>query len=310
LWAHWLGLGHSRRASWLHRAARQVMAAGGEVPGTLEQLRRLPGIGDYTAAAVASIAFGVAEPALDGNVERVIARLLALEGNPRAAQQRRRLLAAARQLLVPGAPGDSNQALMELGARVCLPRRPRCEGCPLASGCQAGRRGSAERHPPPRTRRAPERLRLTVAVVSAEDGGVLLFRRSEQEPLLAGSWELPWARAASVAGGARELGERYGGDWRLGAELGRLRHSITFRRLEVAVRTAWVDPHEEVAGGGDAGWFDAEARSRLALSSLVKKALRLGGLEGRRLERPALTAGEDEPADQLVVDLAQALGDQ
>src|SRR4051794_9600327 len=135
--ALWSGLGYYRRARQLHAAAQRVAAAGGDFPQTLEGLRALPGIGDYTAAAVASIAFGVAAPVLDGNVERVLSRWLAVSENPKESQARRRLLAAAESLLDPRRPGDSNQALMELGATLCTPRKPKCLFCPIAGGCRA-----------------------------------------------------------------------------------------------------------------------------------------------------------------------------
>ena len=124
---------------------------------------------------MASIAFGVAEPVLDGNVERVLSRWLALELDPKGREARERMLAAAAGLLDPERPGDSNQALMELGATVCSPRRPRCLLCPISSGCRAAREGDPERFPVARPKREREFHRLAVAVVE-RDGGVLLFR--------------------------------------------------------------------------------------------------------------------------------------
>jgi A/G-specific adenine glycosylase len=202
--ALWSGLGYYRRARQLHAAARRIAEAG-EFPRTLDRLLELPGIGAYTAAAVASIAFGVAAPVLDGNVERVMARRLALAEDPRRGASRARLLAAAATLLDPSRPGDSNQALMELGATLCLPRQPRCLLCPLRPGCGAAAAGRPELYPPPRRRRPTEIRLLLVAVVASRENPdrVLLFRRSErlaqaapgtQPPpgLPAGAWELPW----------------------------------------------------------------------------------------------------------------------
>src|ERR1044072_9343854 len=128
----WAGRGYYRRLRLLHRAAHRVVERGGAIPSTAEQLRRLPGVGDYTAAAVASIAFGEPVPVLDGNVVRVMARRLACEEDAARPAVRRRLRAAAAVLLDVDAPGDSNQALMELGATVCTPMAPRCGECPLA----------------------------------------------------------------------------------------------------------------------------------------------------------------------------------
>jgi A/G-specific adenine glycosylase len=286
--ARWSGLGYYRRARQLHAAARRVVAAGG-FPATVEGLAALPGIGPYTAAAVASIAFGVAEPVLDGNVERLLARQLALAADPRSRAGRRALLARGRELLDPGRPGDSNQAMMELGATVCTPRRPGCPRCPLAGGCAARRAGEPERYPPPRRRRAAERRRRLVAVVE-KDGRVLLFRRPDGSPLLAGTWELPWFEpaggddpAADPAAAERALGATYGGRWRLGPRVGRVAHGITFRAFEIEVYRGDVAGGEEVAEparGAAAGWFDAGARRELPLSSLVEKVLRAVATDG------------------------------
>jgi A/G-specific adenine glycosylase len=275
--ALWSGLGYYRRARQLHAAARQIAAAGGELPRTLAGLLALPGIGAYTAAAVGSIAFGIAVPVLDGNVERVASRLLAEEGDPRAGAARSRLLAKAAELLDPARPGDGNQALMELGATLCTPRRPRCLLCPLRPGCRAAESGDPERYPPPRRRRETETLRLAAFVVE-RDGRVLLFRRPEDSDLLAGTWELPWVRTEGEEGSPEAgLAARYGGRWRLGPRLGAVRHGITYRDLLVEVRQADVEGSGEVREGVAAGWYDGPGRAGLPLSSLVEKALGVAG---------------------------------
>ncbi len=279
----WSGLGYYRRARQLHAAARQV-AGTGEFPSTVEGLLALPGIGAYTAAAVASIAFGVATPVMDGNVERVLSRCLALEEDPRASGARRRLLAAAAGLLDPSRPGDSNQALMELGATLCSPRRPKCLLCPLLSGCRAAREGDPERYPIPKVKREGERHRLLVAVVE-EGGGVLLFRRPEDSTLLAGTWELPWMtreRNGRPEPGDPEpaLAERYGGRWTVGPRIAGVRHGITYRDLEIDVHRAELAWGGEVREGVAAGFFDAAGRAGLPLSSLVGKVLGALGASG------------------------------
>jgi A/G-specific adenine glycosylase len=271
----WSGLGYYRRARQLHAAARKI-AELGSFPASLEGLLALPGIGAYTAAAVASIAFGVATPVMDGNVERVLSRCLALEADPKSSVARRQLLAAAAELLDLSRPGDSNQALMELGATLCSPRRPKCLLCPLRPGCRAAREGDPERYPSARVKREAERRRLAVAVVE-RDGGVLLFRRPEDSTLLAGTWELPWV-TLEVNGVPEEepeaaLAERYGGRWTLGARTAGVRHGITYRDLEVDVHPASLAWGGEVREGWAAGWFDAAGRAGLPLSSLVGKVL-------------------------------------
>jgi A/G-specific adenine glycosylase len=274
--ALWSGLGYYRRARQLHAAARKIAVAG-EFPATLAGLLALPGIGAYTAAAVASIAFGVAAPVMDGNVERVLSRCLGLAEDPKTGAVRKKLLATAESLLDPRRPGDSNQALMELGATLCSPRRPKCLLCPLRRGCRAAGEGDPERYPAVRAKRATERLRLLVAVVETGDG-VLLFRRPDDSTLLAGTWELPWAaleRDGLPVGGSPEgaLGVRYGGRWTLALRAARVRHGITFRDLQIDVHRASLAWGGEVRDGMAAGWFDEAGRGGLALSSLVGKAL-------------------------------------
>ena len=271
--ALWSGLGYYRRARQLHEAARRMARDG--FPETAEGWRELPGVGEYTAAAVASIAFGEAAAVLDGNVERLAARLVALEEDPKRAAGRRRLRETAGALLDPERPGDSNQALMELGARVCTPRRPKCLLCPLAGGCAARRLGAPERFPRARERRAPRRLERVVAVVE-EDGRRLLFRRGDDEELLAGFWELPWTGEEDGDGDpAAALGRRYGGRWRLGEGLGTVRHGITHRAFALAVVRAQVETVGAVAEGREAGWFAEEEIAALPTSSMVAKVLKL-----------------------------------
>jgi A/G-specific adenine glycosylase len=274
--ALWSGLGYYRRARQLHAAAGQVAEAG-TFPSTVDGLLALPGIGAYTAAAVASIAFSVAAPVMDGNVERVISRLLAQGEDPKAGGARKKLLAAAAELLDPARPGDSNQALMELGATLCSPRRPKCLLCPLLSGCRAARAGDPERYPAPKAKREAERHHLLVAVV--EDGsGVLLFRRPDDSTLLAGTWELPWMTReidgrTEPGDPAAVLAGRYGGRWTIGPRLGGVRHGITYRDLEIDVHRAELAWGGEVRSGVAAGFFDAAGRAGLPLSSLVGKVL-------------------------------------
>lgn len=284
--ALWSGLGYYRRARQLHAAAARVAREG--FPGAAHGWRELPGIGEYTAAAVASIAFGEVVPVLDGNVERVAARLLALPDDPKRAAPRRRLRAAAAALLDPERPGDGNQALMELGARICTPRAPKCLLCPLEARCEGRRTGDPERFPAPRGRRRPVRLSRVVAVVE-EDGRRLLFRRRTDEELMPGFWELPWTGEGGTGGNGEGAGDggppgdraaallarRYGGRWRLGEPLGTVRHGITHRDFELEVRRARVEAGGEVAEGREAGWFGPEEIAALPTSSMVGKVLRL-----------------------------------
>lgn len=184
--AAWSGLGYYRRARHLHQAARIVRdRLGGELPTEADQLEGLPGVGPYTAGAVASIAFGRCVPAVDGNARRVLVRLFDLE-RPSWAELAR--LAGA--LVPPDRPGDFNQALMELGATVCRPRRPRCATCPVEEICRARSRGTVDERPRAApARAAPEDIVGTAVIVSRRQR-VLLARRPA-EGLLGGMWEFP-----------------------------------------------------------------------------------------------------------------------
>ncbi|MGH2626958.1 MAG: A/G-specific adenine glycosylase, partial [Anaerolineales bacterium] len=211
--AAWEGLGYYRRAHHLHRAARMIVDhRRGRLPRTAGELRSLPGIGRYTAAAIASIAFGADEVALDGNLRRVLARFFDLRRTGRKDGDEEVLRQRAREILPPGRAGDFNQALMDLGSAVCTPHDPDCAACPLSPHCLAYRRGTQtqERFP---SRRAPLPRRLRVAAVVRRAGRVLLLRRPEGG-LLAGLWEFP-----SAGGGRRapkggrvsvRIGRRFG----------------------------------------------------------------------------------------------------
>ncbi len=186
---HWQGLGYYSRARNLHRAARELQAEyDGALPSTVTELKQLPGIGDYTAGALASIAFGRPEPAVDGNVRRVLARLLD-EPSPTPGQLRR--WAAA--LVDPERPGDFNQAFMELGSVVCVPRSPRCRRCPVGEHCRARRAGTQEDRPAPKARRPIPRLIEVVIVLRRGRGehAEVLLRRRDEDGLLGGMWECP-----------------------------------------------------------------------------------------------------------------------
>jgi A/G-specific adenine glycosylase len=191
--ALWSGLGYYRRARMLHAAARQAAAVHGALPSEVEALRELAGIGAYTAGAVASIAFSRPAALVDGNVARVLARLFAIEADVKSTRGAAVIWALAETLvaLVPGEgdPGDWNQALMELGATVCVPREPRCDRCPVRAGCEADARGIASTLPRTRPKKEPVPVRK-VAIVLASDDRVLLARR-RGELLFGGMWEPP-----------------------------------------------------------------------------------------------------------------------
>jgi A/G-specific adenine glycosylase len=172
---HWAGLGYYSRARNLHRAAKRIVAGhNGRFPRTLQDALALPGVGRYTAAAVLSIAYDEPLAALDGNVARVLARLDAVHGDLRALRRWRKLEERAQALLEARAPGDWNQAMMELGATVCTPRAPRCAECPVARWCRARALGIAERLPAKRAKPATVEVELAAAIFLDRAGRTLL----------------------------------------------------------------------------------------------------------------------------------------
>ncbi|MBI5500348.1 MAG: A/G-specific adenine glycosylase [Deltaproteobacteria bacterium] len=240
--ALWSGLGYYRRARNLHAAARAIMARhGGNVPGDAAELRELPGIGAYTAAAVASIAFGKLEALVDGNVARVLSRIFRLKGDPRAGKPAMRLKEVAERL-VPrdGSAGEWNEALMELGAMVCLPRNPRCDQCPLAGDCGARREGRPEAYGG--RAKSVKSVREVVMRIAIARGGRWLLRRNGAREKPAGMFEFPVVRGIppgatleEVAGVVeRELGIAL----RDVRELGQVRHQILDRAITVRVVAA------------------------------------------------------------------------
>jgi A/G-specific adenine glycosylase len=233
--ALWSGLGYYARARSLRRAAQLALARHGGLPAELQALRALPGFGPYTAGAVASIAFAVPAPAVDGNVARVLSRLFLVEGRPEAPATRDRLWALAGALVDPVRPGDWNQALIELGATRCLKPAPDCARCPVAALCLARRAGRERELPPPRLRPSRARVRLVCAHLT-QGGRVLLVRRPGRG-LFAGLWALPAFEVASRSEPAAALGRMLrvslGAGVRVGPLLGAVRRTLTHRDLEL-----------------------------------------------------------------------------
>jgi A/G-specific adenine glycosylase len=186
----WEGLGYYSRARNLHVAAKMIVArCGGQLPDTADGLRTLPGIGRYTAGAIASIAFGRREPLVDGNVARVLCRLFRIHGNPQKPRVQKTLWSLAKDLLPPRKVGQFNQALMELGSEICVPRHPRCNDCSVSRFCEARKHGEQDRLP---TRVAKKRLpSYTVAVGVIHRAGRILIDKRNPEGLLGGLWEFP-----------------------------------------------------------------------------------------------------------------------
>jgi A/G-specific adenine glycosylase len=195
----WSGLGYYTRARNLHRAARELFTRHDEqFPRTLEAVLALPGVGRYTAAAILSIAYGVPLAVLDGNVARVLARLGALRGDLRAPRRWRQLADTAQQLLAREAPGDWNQALMELGETVCTPQNPSCGACPVSRWCLARAGKLTNSIPAPRRKRAAVRVRIAAAILRDPRGRTLVLRDpgAHDHVLFSRLWQFPAVEVA------------------------------------------------------------------------------------------------------------------
>ena len=267
------GLGYYRRARLLHRAACGITERGAW-PTTFEGLQALPGFGPYTAAAVTAFAFGGSEPPVDGNVARVTARLgaLPLKLGSGPLLQQGRLLADA--LFADAGTPQVWEALMELGATVCTPSRPRCGLCPLASDCAGLRAGTPTAFPLARTQRARERQRWAVLWLERPDGSVLL-RRVDHGPLLAGLWLPPFAVLAeggSARDAARDLARQSGFDPPL-TQAATVKHSITHRDIRV-LPFVGATPDTRVGEAREGSSWQQPLTPAVGVSSLLAKLAR------------------------------------
>ena len=234
----WEGLGYYARARNLHAAARELLRANdGRVPDDPGAFRKLPGVGDYIAAAVMSIAFGRSLAVVDGNVKRVVARLDALDERVDRPAGARAVLDRAQRLLARGDPGTFNQAMMELGALVCRPLNPRCDTCPVRNQCAGRLAGDPSRYPVRPPRREIPAARIAVGVVSRK-GRVLITRRPESG-LLGGLWEFPGGKVAEgespASACAREIREEVSLEVEVGERIARVQHAYSHLRVEIEV---------------------------------------------------------------------------
>lgn len=306
----WEGLGYYSRARSLRRAAillRDRARATGQaaaLPTTAAELRDLPGIGPYTAGAVASMAFGRAEPAIDGNARRVLSRLFDVERPvPRVLDEKARSLIDAADDRATGAgagdrgPGRSlasrvNQAIMDLGGTVCTPRDPDCDACPVSTHCLALARGTVALRPPPRSRAPRPHVDVAVAIVRRGDGRLFVQRRPE-EGLLGGLWEFPGgkiepgetARAAAV----RETREETGLEIRITGAAGAVDHAYSHFTVSLhAFHAALADDGADGADGADGNvrgrcagpvaWIEAGELAGLAMPTANRRLLEQAGL--------------------------------
>ena len=257
LLAAWAGLGYYSRVRNLQRAARQIDDLG-EFPTDYASLRSLAGIGDYTAAAIASIAFDQPHAVLDGNVVRVLSRFTGEAGNVSSSAVRKQLLQTAQYLLDPRRPSEFNQAMMELGATVCLPKQPRCPECPLGDNCVALQLGRQQELPvksaPPIASRVNKKL-----LVIENANRILMWQRPGESMRLAGFWELP------------ESGHLTG--VQLGSKIGKFRHTIVNTNFHFEVYRAAVK-----AVPNNFHWMLKKKLDVIPVSTVSTKALMQTGI--------------------------------
>lgn len=236
----WRGLGYYRRARLLREAARAIVSThGGAVPGSIEQLADLPGVGPYTLGAVASIAFGHPLPAVDGNVERVVSRHRGLDAPIGTGPARRAIGAQALAWMDQARAGDFNQAMMELGATVCTPTSPDCAGCPVGAECMARRQDRTSQLPVKKPKRAMVEVSAR-AVVVEQRGAVLGFRVPDGQPN-AGQVDLPGPGVLTDCDPddlASVMQARFGADIEVGPVLATVRHGITHHRITLQAHAA------------------------------------------------------------------------
>jgi A/G-specific adenine glycosylase len=273
--ALWAGLGYYSRARHLHAAAGVVVEKfGGTFPAQLEELMDLPGIGRSTAGAILSIAFDRKAPILDGNVRRVLIRLFAITDPPRSPAVEKRLWQRAAELTPADRPHDYAQAIMDLGATVCTPRRPDCPACPLAEICRARQLGLAEQLPAPQAKKQVPLVRQVALLLEMKEH--FLVGRRPLKGMLGGLWEFP-SRDVPPDMQPQEAAEQLLRDLDMRADLqsaGRIRHAYSHFRVEVELFRGSVEC-DRVAEAMDRTWLPPSRLTELPLHGAHKKALRI-----------------------------------
>jgi A/G-specific adenine glycosylase len=278
----WEGLGYYARARNLHAAAQIVVSRrGGHLPTSRGDLESLPGIGDYTAGAILSIAFGQDEPAVDGNVRRVLSRLFAISGDVRKASVRRHLDERACLMMPPGRASHFNQGLMHLGAVICTARQPLCGTCPLATFCEARRRGVQSELPTQVRRRPVPHYDVAAAVIRDDEGHILIAQRRMTD-MLGGLWEFPGGRRepdeALPECLRREILEELGLEIEVGELLTTVKHSYSHFRITLhALNCRTLGGQPQAIECADWRWVRPEQLDSFPLSvadQKVRDALR------------------------------------
>ena len=270
----WEGLGYYSRARSLHKAAGIIVSEyGGKIPADPVELRKLPGIGDYTAGAIASIAFGVPAAALDGNIRRILARFYDVSDPVRTPQTEKFLWHLAEENLDRERPGDFNEALMDLGSAVCLPENPKCLLCPIADGCQALKNGTvAERPVLSKADPVPHYI-VTAAVIADAEGEKFLLTKRPPKGLLGGLWEYPGGKQEPGESledcMRREIREKLGVPVSVGQAFGVYKHAYTHFKVTLhAFLCTITEGIPQPLAASELGWFSRDALSGLPMGKI------------------------------------------
>ena len=276
----WEGLGYYSRARNLHRAAQVIVEQhGGDFPASVDGLRALPGIGDYTAGAVASLAFGIDAPVLDGNVIRILARLFDIADDVTQTGTKQALWDLARQLVPARRAGPWNEGLMELGRVICTPRSPSCAACPIATFCRAREHNTQEQRPVKKRRARTPHYDVAAGVIR-RDGGRFLIAQRRPDSMLGGLWEFPGGKREPGESLReclqREIREELGIRIAVGDQIGTIRHGYTHFRITLYVFTCrYVSGDPQAIEVADWAWVTLDDLERYAFPVTDQKIIAL-----------------------------------
>lgn len=281
--AHWSGLGYYSRARNLHKAAKLVVEQyGGELPNYLEEIKKLPGIGPYTAGAILSIAYNLPFPILDGNVRRVLGRFFLEADQPALWERSAEIIEASHADGLP--PSDINQAMMEIGALVCLPANPSCLLCPLEKSCLASKKGLQAAFPPAKKRLETVQKHFSLFVITREgiktgEPEFWVRKRGADQRWFQGLWEFPMietgAETVENPAALKKLARKIGASARIDGKLGSITHTVTHHKLNISVYkggAAGVFPSKNPQ---ETRWLTRPQLAGISSSSILRKALAL-----------------------------------
>ena len=270
----WEGLGYYSRARSLHKAAKIIVSEyGGQLPNDPDELRKLPGIGDYTAGAIASIGWGVPAAALDGNIRRILARYFDISEPVRTPQTEKHLWKLAEECLDRERPGDHNEALMDLGSAVCLPENPKCLLCPIAADCRALQNGTVPERPVMIKPEPVPHYTVTAAVLPDEQGSRFLLTKRPAKGLLGGLWEYPGGKQEPGESLAdcirREIREELNVTIEVGTQFGVYKHAYTHFKVTLYAFICRITAGEpRPLAADELGWFTEEELKGLPMGKI------------------------------------------